>query len=57
MLCYLIRNFYEYNIHHVMDRRLEEIQDAMEQKMAQMTLANVVEDTETLIEQQNTTAC
>lgn len=40
-----------------MDRRLEEIQDAMEQKMAQMTLANVVEDTETLIEQQNTTAC
>ena len=40
-----------------MDRRLEEIQDAMEQKMAQMTLANVVEDTETLIEQHNTTAC
>jgi len=41
------------NIHHVMDGRLEEIQDAMEQKMAQMTLADVVADTEALIEQQN----
>ena len=44
------------NIHHVMDGRLEEIQDAMEQKMAQMTLADVVADTEALIEQQNTIA-
>ena len=32
-----------------MDGRLAEIQDAMEQKMATMTLADVVTDTEALI--------
>ena len=37
------------NIHHVMDGRLAEIQDAMEQKMAEMTLADIVADTEALI--------
>jgi len=37
------------NIHHVMDGRLAEIQDEMEQKMATMTLADVVTDTEALI--------
>ncbi len=34
------------NIHHVMDDRLNEIQKAMEAKMATMTLADIVADTE-----------
>lgn len=34
------------NIHHVMDGRLTEIQAAMEEKMAEMTLADVIADTE-----------
>ena len=40
------------NIHQVMDGRLAEIQDAMEQKMKTMTLADVVADTEALIEKE-----
>ena len=44
------------NIHHVMDGRLAEIQAAMEEKMNEMTLADVVEDTEHLIARQNMTA-
>lgn len=37
------------NIHHVMDERLIEIQNAMEQRMAQMTLADVIADTRSCI--------
>ena len=41
------------NIHRVMDGRLAEIQQAMEQKMAAMNLADVVRDTERQIQEQN----
>lgn len=37
------------NIHNVMDSRLTEIQDAMEEKMHSMTLADVINDTEKCI--------
>lgn len=40
------------NIHSVMDDRLDEIQDAMEQKMASMKLSDVIEDTESLVAKQ-----
>lgn len=37
------------NIHNVMDDRLDEIQEAMEQKMASMKLSDVISDTEQFI--------
>ena len=37
------------NIHNVMDSRLDEIQEAMEQKMASMKLSDVISDTEQFI--------
>lgn len=37
------------NIHRVMDGRLDEIQDAMEEKMQSMTLADIVADTKRCI--------
>lgn len=36
----------------MMDDRLDEIQDAMEQKMASMKLSDVIEDTESLVAKQ-----
>ena len=38
------------NIHRIMDYRLEEIQTAMEEKMRSVTIADVMEDAEKLIE-------
>ena len=40
------------NIHHVMDGRLEDIQNAMESKMASMKLSDVVSDTRACIEKE-----
>ncbi len=44
------------NIHHVMDGRLAEVQSAMEQQMSRLTLADVIEDTETFIAKEHQTA-
>ncbi|WP_294160791.1 Rrf2 family transcriptional regulator [uncultured Selenomonas sp.] len=44
------------NIHHVMDGRLREIQEAMEQQMARLTLADIIADTEAFIGKENKTA-
>lgn len=44
------------NIHGVLDGRLDEIQDAMEEKMAAMKLSGVVSDTRTLIQSQSNQA-
>lgn len=44
------------NIHTVMDWRLDEIQDAMEQKMQSMRLSEVIEDTEKCIQNQEAEA-
>ena len=38
------------NIHRIMDGRLEEIQSAMEEKMRSVTIADVMEDAEKLLE-------
>ena len=38
------------NIHKIMDRRLEEIQNAMEDKMRRITIADVMADANRLIE-------
>lgn len=40
------------NIHTVMDGRLDEIQDAMEQKMESMKLSDIIADTEKCISEQ-----
>lgn len=40
------------NIHHVMDGRLKDIQDTMEQEMASMHLSDVISDTEKYISQE-----
>ena len=37
------------NIHAIMDRRLEEIQQAMEEKMKSVTIADVMQDANKLI--------
>ena len=38
------------NIHRIMDHRLEEIQNAMEDKMRRITIADVMADANKLIE-------
>ena len=40
------------NIHHVLDKRLLEVQKAMEDKLTQMTLADVKKDVDMYIEQE-----
>ena len=40
------------NIHHVLDNRLIEVQKAMEEKLSQMTLADVKKDVDRYIEQE-----
>ena len=37
------------NIHHVLDRRLDQIQQAMEREMADITMQDIIEDTASLI--------
>lgn len=44
------------NIHHVMDGRLDQIQDAMEHEMGAMTLADIITDTERCVEAESEVA-
>ena len=41
------------NIHRVLDDKLERIQNAMEQEMKAITVADIIRDTETYIAQNN----
>ena len=40
------------NIHHVLDKRLLEVQRAMEEKLSEMTLADVKKDIAVYIEEE-----
>lgn len=41
------------NIHHILDDKLFQVQDAMEQKLASITLADVKRDTEKYLRKEN----
>ena len=43
------------NIHHILDNKLFQVQDAMEQKLASITLADVKRDTEKYLREENHT--
>ena len=43
------------NMHHVLDKRLLEVQEALEEKLSEMTLADVQKDINTYIKKENET--